>query len=78
MRFSRMLNVVDAHAKGESGKVVVGGVGRSQARRCSTRCSTSQSTTEYPAMSGSNTMCVATVAFGSAGFEKRPVQQPRR
>lgn len=27
MRFSRMLNVVDAHAEGESGKVVVGGVG---------------------------------------------------
>ncbi|MDQ1042210.1 proline racemase [Streptomyces sp. V4I2] len=27
MRFSRALNVVDAHAEGESGKVVVGGVG---------------------------------------------------
>ena len=27
MRFSRMLTVVDAHAEGESGKVVVGGVG---------------------------------------------------
>jgi hypothetical protein len=27
MMFSRALNVVDAHAEGESGKVVVGGVG---------------------------------------------------
>ena len=27
MKFSRMLNVVDCHAEGESGKVVVGGVG---------------------------------------------------
>ena len=27
MRFSRTLNVVDAHAEGESGKVVVGGLG---------------------------------------------------
>jgi hypothetical protein len=27
MKFSRMLNVVDAHAEGESGKVVAGGVG---------------------------------------------------
>ena len=27
MRFSRMLKVIDAHAEGESGKVVVGGVG---------------------------------------------------
>jgi proline racemase len=27
MRFSRALNVVDAHAEGESGKVVVGGIG---------------------------------------------------
>ena len=25
MRFSRTLNVVDAHAEGESGKVVIGG-----------------------------------------------------
>lgn len=27
MRFSRAVNVVDAHAEGESGKVVVGGIG---------------------------------------------------
>jgi proline racemase len=28
MRFSRTLHVVDAHAEGESGKVVIGGVGQ--------------------------------------------------
>ena len=27
MRFSRTLHVVDAHAEGESGKVVIGGLG---------------------------------------------------
>lgn len=27
MRFKRVLSVVDCHAEGESGKVVIGGVG---------------------------------------------------
>lgn len=101
MRFSRMLNVVDAHAEGESGKVVVGGVGPipgdtmfdkmlhfskhlDHVRKlllCEPRGAVWHNanvvlpsnnpeadfgyiileSTEYPAMSGSNTMCVATV-----------------
>lgn len=101
MRFSRMLNVVDAHAEGESGKVVVGGVGPvpgatmfdkmlhfaenlDHLRKlllCEPRGAVWHNanvvlpsnnpaadfgyiileSTEYPAMSGSNTMCVATV-----------------
>lgn len=101
MRFSRMLNVVDAHAEGESGKVVVGGIGPvpgasmldkklyfeenlDQLRKlllCEPRGAVWHNanvvlpsnnpdadfgyiileSTEYPAMSGSNTMCVATV-----------------
>lgn len=101
MRFSRMLNVVDAHAEGESGKVVVGGVGQvpgdtmfekrqyfagnlDQLRKlllCEPRGAVWHNANvvlpsnhpdadigfiilesiEYPAMSGSNTMCVATV-----------------
>ncbi|MEE9095228.1 proline racemase family protein [Pseudarthrobacter phenanthrenivorans] len=101
MRFSRMLNVVDAHAEGESGKVVVGGVGpvpgasmfdkmlhfsehldhlrklllsepRGAVWHNANVVLPSNNpdadfgyiileSTEYPAMSGSNTMCVATV-----------------
>ncbi|MFD1213008.1 proline racemase family protein [Arthrobacter sp. GCM10027362] len=101
MRFSRLLNVVDAHAEGEFGKVVVGGVGhvpgdtifekmlhfsrhQDQLRKlllCEPRGAVWHNanvvlpsnhpeadmgyiileSTEYPAMSGSNTMCVATV-----------------
>ena len=101
MRFSRMLNVVDAHAEGESGKVVVGGVGPVPGNTmfdkmlhfsghldhlrklllCEPRGAVWHNanvvlpsnhpeadfgyiileSTEYPAMSGSNTMCVATV-----------------
>ena len=101
MRFSRMLNVVDAHAEGESGKVVVGGVGPVPGETmfdkmlhfsehldhlrklllCEPRGAVWHNanvvlpsnnpaadygyiileSTEYPAMSGSNTMCVATV-----------------
>ena len=101
MRFSRMLNVVDAHAEGESGKVVVGGIGPvpgdtmfdkmlhfsanlDHLRKlllCEPRGAVWHNanvvlpsnnpeadfgyiileSTEYPAMSGSNTMCVATV-----------------
>lgn len=101
MKFSRMLNVVDCHAEGESGKVVVGGVGDVPGdtmfdKRVYLEQSLDQlrelllfeprgavwhnanivlpssnpeatlgyvilESTEYPAMSGSNTMCVATV-----------------
>ncbi|MEU0250413.1 proline racemase family protein [Streptomyces sp. NPDC006235] len=101
MRFSRALNVVDAHAEGECGKVVVGGVGQvpgeslfdkmryfeehhDQLRRLLLQeprgamwrnanvvlpSNNPQAdmgyvileSTEYPVMSGSNTMCVATV-----------------
>ncbi len=101
MKFSRMLDVVDCHAEGESGKVVVGGVGNvpgatmfdkrrylqrnlDQLRELllfeprgavwhnanivlpSNNPNASLGyvileATEYPAMSGSNTMCVATV-----------------
>jgi proline racemase len=101
VKFSRMLNVVDCHAEGESGKVVVGGVGNvpgqtmfdkrvylqenldqlrelllfeprgavwhnaniilpSNDPRASMGYVILEST-EYPVMSGSNTMCVATV-----------------
>ncbi|WP_216639980.1 proline racemase family protein [Arthrobacter sp. QXT-31] len=96
-----MLNVVDAHAEGESGKVVVGGVGPVPGQTmfdkmlhfsehldhlrklllCEPRGAVWHNanvvlpsnnpeadfgyiileSTEYPAMSGSNTMCVATV-----------------
>jgi proline racemase len=101
MRFSRVLNVVDSHAAGEVGRVVVGGVGDvpgatvfekriylqenlDQLRKLllfEPRGSVVQNaniivpaahpdaqmgyvileSTEYPAMSGSNTICVATV-----------------
>ena len=101
MRFSRTLNVVDAHAEGESGKVVVGGLGPVPGdsmfdKRLHLESNLDQlrklllheprgamwhnanvvlpsnhpdadmgfvimESTEYPAMSGSNTMCVATV-----------------
>lgn len=101
MRFSRLLNVVDAHAEGESGKVVIGGIGSVPGRTMfDKRCYFEEhldhlrrlllteprgavwhnanvilpsndpdadagflilESTEYPAMSGSNTMCVATV-----------------
>ncbi|CDR01628.1 proline racemase family protein [Streptomyces iranensis] len=101
MRFSRSLHVVDAHAEGESGKVVVGGLPpihgetvfdkrlyfeerHDQLRKLLLQeprgavwhnanvvvpSNNPQAdmgfiileSTEYPAMSGSNTMCVATV-----------------
>ena len=101
MRFSRMLNVVDCHAEGESGKVVVGGVGDVPGHTMFDKRGYLQQnldqlrelllfeprgavwhnaniilpsnnpeaslgfvileSTEYPVMSGSNTMCVATV-----------------
>lgn len=101
MRFKRVLSVVECHAEGESGKVIVGGVGQVPGRTMFDKKLHLEShmddirkmvlfeprgavwhnanivlpsnhpeadmgfvileTTEYPAMSGSNTMCVATV-----------------
>jgi proline racemase len=101
MRTRRILNVVDCHAEGEIGRVIVGGVGQVPGRtmfdkrvHLETRMDDIRrlvlfeprgavwhnanillpsnhpeaqmgyvilETTEYPAMSGSNTMCVATV-----------------
>jgi proline racemase len=101
MRWSRTLNVVDCHCEGESGKVVVGGVGAVPGesmfdKRVHLEGKMDQirkillfeprgavwhnaniilpsnnpaadmgfvilESTEYPAMSGSNTICVATV-----------------
>ncbi|PVE23473.1 hypothetical protein DC522_15900 [Microvirga sp. KLBC 81] len=101
MRFKKVLSVVDCHAEGESGKVIVGGVGQVPGdtmfdkrvylethmddirkmvlfeprgavwHNANIVLPSNHSdadmgyvileTTEYPAMSGSNTMCVATV-----------------
>lgn len=101
MRFKKVLSVVDCHAEGESGKVIVGGVGRVPGQTMFDKRVHLEThmddirklvlfeprgavwhnanivlpsnhpeadmgyvileTTEYPAMSGSNTMCVATV-----------------
>ncbi len=113
MKFSRMLNVVDCHAEGESGKVVVGGVGDVPGKTMfDKRVHLEQhldqlrelllfeprgavwhnanivlpsndpeaslgyvilESTEYPAMSGSNTMCVATVLLETGML---PMQEP--
>ncbi|MGE8064935.1 proline racemase family protein [Pseudomonas sp. NPDC089569] len=101
MRFKQVLSVVDCHAEGESGKVIVGGVGQVPGQTMFDKRVHLENhmdhirklvlfeprgavwhnanivlpsnhpeadmgyvileTTEYPAMSGSNTMCVATV-----------------
>ncbi|KAB0679071.1 proline racemase family protein [Aureimonas leprariae] len=101
MRFKRTLSVVDCHAEGESGKVIVGGVGQVPGETMFDKRVHLEThmddirrmvlfeprgavwhnanivlpsnhpqadmgyvileTTEYPAMSGSNTICVATV-----------------
>lgn len=101
MRFKKVLSVVECHAEGESGKVIVGGVGQVPGQtmfdkrvHLETQMDDIRKlvlfeprgavwhnanivlpsshpeadmgyvileTTEYPAMSGSNTMCVATV-----------------
>jgi proline racemase len=101
MRFKKVLSVVDCHAEGESGKVIVGGVGQVPGETMFDKRVHLEThmddirkmvlfeprgavwhnanivlpsnhpgadmgyvileTTEYPAMSGSNTMCVATV-----------------
>lgn len=101
MQFARMLSVVDCHAEGEVGKVIVGGVGQVPGESMFEKRKFLEAemdeirklvlfeprgaawhnanillpsnhpeaemgyvileSTEYPAMSGSNTMCVATV-----------------
>ncbi|WP_330208371.1 MULTISPECIES: proline racemase family protein [unclassified Pseudomonas] len=100
MRFTQVLSVVDCHAEGESGKVIVGGVGQVPGQTMSINASILKlrwtirkmvlfeprgavwhnanivlpsnhpeadmgyvilETTEYPAMSGSNTMSIATL-----------------
>ncbi|PCK86568.1 hypothetical protein CPT32_12570 [Rhizobium sophoriradicis] len=101
MRFKKVLSVVDCHAEGESGKVIVGGVGQVKGETMFDKRTYLEThmgdirkmvlfeprgavwhnanivlpsnhpeadfgyvimeTTEYPVMSGSNTMCVATV-----------------
>ncbi|MES2433445.1 MAG: proline racemase family protein [Pseudomonadota bacterium] len=113
MRWKRQLSVVDCHAEGESGKVVVGGVGqvpgetmfdkrvflethRDDIRKMvlfeprgavwhnaniilpSNNPDADMGfvileSTEYPAMSGSNTMCVATVLLETGIL---PMQEP--
>ena len=113
MRFKRVLSVVDCHAEGESGKVIVGGVGqvpgetmfdkrvylethRDDIRKMvlfeprgavwhnanivlpSNHSEADMGyvileSTEYPAMSGSNTMCVATVLLETGIL---PMQEP--
>lgn len=113
MRFKKVLSVVDCHAEGEVGKVVVGGVGpvpgqtmfdkklhleahmdeirkmvlfepRGAAWHNANIVLPSNNpeaamgyvileSTEYPAMSGSNTMCVATVLLETGIL---PMQEP--
>jgi len=113
VKFSRMLNVVDCHAEGESGKVVVGGIGNvpgqtmfdkrvyfeqhldqlrelllfeprgavwhnanivlPSSHREAAMGYVILESTEYPAMSGSNTMCVATVLLETGMV---PMQEP--
>ncbi|MCO6055560.1 proline racemase family protein [Pseudomonas sp. MOB-449] len=113
MRWSKVFSVVDCHAEGESGKVVVGGVGKIpgetmfdkrqylEAHRDDIRklvlfeprgavwhnaniilpSNNPEAdmgfvileSTEYPAMSGSNTMCVATVLLETGIL---PMQEP--
>ena len=113
MRWTRVLNVVDCHAEGEVGKVVVGGVGdvpgrsmfdkrlhlerhRDDLRKLllfEPRGAAAQNaniilpsshpeaqigfvileSTEYPPMSGSNTICVATVLLETGML---PMREP--
>ncbi|CAE6846115.1 proline racemase family protein [Paraburkholderia sp. SEWSISQ10-3 4] len=113
MRFKRVLNVVDVHAEGEVGKVIVGGVGQIPGKTMfdkrvylETKLDDIRKmvlfeprgavwhnanivlpsehpdadmgfvileTTEYPAMSGSNAMCVATVLLETGIL---PMQEP--
>jgi proline racemase len=113
MRWKRCLNVVDCHAEGECGRVIVGGVGQvpgatmfDKRVHLETHMDDIRKmvlfeprgavwhnaniilpsnhpeaamgfvileTTEYPAMSGSNTMCVATVLLETGIL---PMQEP--
>jgi proline racemase len=113
MRFKQVLSVVDCHAEGESGKVIVGGVGQAPGQTMFDKRVHLEThmdhirklvlfeprgavwhnaniilpsnhpdadmgyvileTTEYPAMSGSNTMCVATVLLETGIL---PMQEP--
>ncbi len=113
MRFKKVLSVVDCHAEGESGKVIVGGVGQVPGQTMFDKKLHLEAhmddirrmvlfeprgavwhnanivlpsnhpeadmgyvileTTEYPAMSGSNTMCVATVLLETGIL---PMQEP--
>ncbi|WFU05501.1 proline racemase family protein (plasmid) [Rhizobium sp. CB3171] len=113
MRFKKVLSVVDCHAEGESGKVIVGGVGQVPGKTMFDKKLHLEAqmddirkmvlfeprgavwhnanivlqsnhpdadmgyvileTTEYPAMSGSNTMCVATVLLETGIL---PMQEP--
>lgn len=113
MRWKKVLSVVDCHAEGESGKVIVGGVGNVPGEtmfdkrvHLETRMDDIRKlvlfeprgavwhnaniilpsnnpeadmgfvileSTEYPAMSGSNTMCVATVLLETGIL---PMQEP--
>ncbi len=113
MRARKILNVVDCHAEGESGKVIVGGVGQVPGETMFDKRVHLETyrddirqlalfeprgavwhnaniilpsnhpeadmgyvileTTEYPAMSGSNTMCVATVLLETGIL---PMQEP--
>ncbi len=113
MRFKKVLSVVECHAEGESGKVIVGGVGQVPGKTMFDKKLHLEAhmddirkmvlfeprgavwhnanivlpsnhpeadmgyvileTTEYPAMSGSNTMCVATVLLETGIV---PMQEP--
>jgi proline racemase len=59
-----MITAVDAHACGEPGRVIVGG-------------DVIMEQVEYPAMSGTNTICVATVLLETGALRvTRPVTEP--
>ena len=113
MRFKKVLNVVDIHAEGEIGKVIVGGVGQVPGETMFDKRVHLEThmdhirkmalfeprgavwhnaniilpsnhpeaqmgyvileSTEYPAMSGSNTMCVATVLLETGIL---PMEEP--
>lgn len=113
MRFKKVLSVVECHAEGESGKVIIGGVGQVAGQTMFDKKLHLEShmddirkmvlfeprgavwhnanivlpsnhpeadmgyvileTTEYPAMSGSNTICVATVLLETGIL---PMQEP--
>ncbi|MEK0086232.1 proline racemase family protein, partial [Geminicoccaceae bacterium SYSU G07066] len=113
MRSRKVLSVVDCHAEGESGKVIIGGVGQVPGKSMFDKRLYLETymddirkmvlfeprgavwhnaniilpsnhpdadmgyvileTTEYPAMSGSNTMCVATILLETGTL---PMKEP--